>query len=219
MPYEPVAVAPPRLQLNARVPDFEAETTHGPLRLFEWHRDKWVILFSHPSDFTPICTTELLAFAAMDHELSHRNVALLGISIDSLYSHLAWVRSIKENFGVDITFPIIADVDKAVSRLYGMLDDSSSANTTVRSIFFIDPDRILRAMIHYPLDVGRSFDEILRVIDALQTVDLHGVACPANWHPGDDVFVPPPRTTAELEDRLSDASIELTDWYLGKKGL
>jgi peroxiredoxin (alkyl hydroperoxide reductase subunit C) len=207
----------PRLELNGPVPDFVANTTHGPLKLSEWSKGKWVILFSHPADFTPVCTTEFIAFAKLRKELEARNVALLGNSVDSIYSHIGWVRNIKEKFDVDIDFPIIADLDMKVAKLYGMIHEPSAQTAAVRAVFFIDPERKLRAMIYYPLNVGRNFDEILRVVDALQTTDQHGVACPANWKPGDDVIVPPPATVQAAEDRVADSSLQVTDWYFSKK--
>ena len=166
-------------------------TTHGPIQLSKWNKKKWVILFSHPADFTPVCTTEFMAFAKLEEELAKRNVALLGNSIDSIYSHIAWVRNIKDNWGVDINFPIIADLDMNVAKLYGMLHEASAATAAVRAVFFIDSERKLRAMIYYPLNVGRNFDEVLRAVDALQTAARHGVACPADWRPGDKVIIPP----------------------------
>lgn len=211
--------APPRLELGGLVPDFEAETTHGSIRLSEWNKDKWVILFSHPADFTPVCTTEFMAFAKLEDELKKRNVALLGNSIDSIYSHIAWVRNIKDNWDVDINFPIIADLDMNVAKLYGMLHEASSATAAVRAVFFIDSERKLRAMIYYPLNVGRNFDEVLRVVDALQTADQHGVACPADWRPGDKVIIPPPATVSQASERVDDKSLEVTDWYFSKKQL
>lgn len=210
---------PPRLELGGPVPDFEAVTTHGPIKLSKWNKKKWVILFSHPADFTPVCTTEFMAFANLEKELEKRNVALLGNSIDSVYSHIAWVRSIKENWGVDINFPIIADLDMNVAKLYGMLHEASAATAAVRAVFFIDAERKLRAMIYYPLNVGRNFDEVLRVVDALQTADEHNVACPADWRPGDKVIVPPPATTSQASERVADKSLEVTDWYFSKKQL
>ena len=210
---------PPRLELNGPAPDFEAITTHGPIQLSQWNPDKWVILFSHPADFTPVCTTEFMAFATLEAELTKKNVVLLGNSIDSIHSHIAWVRNIKQNFDIDINFPIIADLDMKVAKLYGMLHKASSATAAVRTVFFIDPARKLRAMISYPLNVGRNFDEIVRVIDALQTVDKHGVACPANWRPGEKVIVPPPSTTKAAAERVADKSLEVTDWYFSKKSL
>ena len=209
----------PRLQLNGPVPDFKAKTTHGEIQLSTWQKDKWVILFSHPADFTPVCTTEFVAFANLKAEMAKRNVALLGNSIDSVYSHIAWVRSIKANFDADVDFPIIADLDMNVARTFGMLHAASSATAAVRAVFVIDPQRKLRAMIYYPLNLGRNFDEILRVIDGLQTADEHGVACPADWRPGDKVIVPPPATTMAAEERVNDTSLEVTDWYFSKKQL
>lgn len=207
------------LQLNAKVPDFTAKTTHGPLTLSEWNADKWVILFSHPADFTPVCTTEFMAFARLQEEFDKRNVALLGNSIDSVHSHIAWVMSIKQNFDVDIKFPIIADLDMKVSSLYGMVHEASSETAAIRAVFVIDPQRKLRAMIYYPLNLGRNFDELLRVIDALQTSDEHNVAMPADWRPGQAVIVPSPGTVEGAKQRLKDDSIEVVDWYFSRKQL
>jgi peroxiredoxin (alkyl hydroperoxide reductase subunit C) len=215
----PVTPVMPMLELGAPVPDFEARTTHGPLKLSEWNPDKWVILFSHPADFTPVCTTEFMAFARLNEEFEKRNVALLGNSIDSVHSHIAWVRNIKDKFDVDIPFPIIADLDQNVARKYGMVHAASSDTAAVRAVFFIDPQRTLRTMIYYPLNVGRNFDEILRVVDALQTSEREGVACPADWRPGDPVIVPSPGTAAEAEARMNDDSYEVIDWYFAKKKL
>ena len=217
---DPSAPTPlPRLELNGPAPDFEANTTHGPIKLSEWAKGKWVILFSHPADFTHVCTTEFIEFAKMNDALVKRNVATIGNSIDSVYSHIAWTRNIEEKFGVKIPFPVIADLDQKVARLYGMVHSPSSNTATVRCVFFIDPKRVLRAMIYYPLNVGRNFDEILRVVDALQTVDTNAVACPANWRPGEKVIVPPPTTAQAASDRVADKNVEVTDWYFSKKQL
>ena len=213
------ATSAPSLQLNGPVPDFKAKTTHGEIQLSTWNADKWVILFSHPADFTPVCTTEFMAFAKMQEEFDKRGVALLGNSIDSVHSHIAWVRSIKQNFDIDIKFPIIADLDMKVAHAFGMVHAASSDTAAVRAVFIIDAARKLRAMIYYPLNVGRNFDEILRAVDALQTADKHGVACPADWRPGDKVIVPPPATTQAAEERMVDKSMEVTDWYFAKKKL
>ena len=212
------AIRPP-LQLNGPAPDFTAKTTHGELSLSTYAKGQWVILFSHPADFTPVCTTEFMAFARLHDELARRDVALLGNSIDSVYSHIAWVRNIKEKFDVDIKFPIIADLDMKVANVYGMVHAASSDTAAVRAVFFIDPKRVLRAMIYYPLNLGRNFDEILRVIDGLQTADKHGVACPADWRPGDKVIVPAPATTAAAEERVADKRFEVTDWYFSKRNV
>lgn len=204
-------------RLNEPAPEFEAVTTHGVIRLSDF-RGRWVILFSHPADFTPVCTTEFIAFAEIYPELQKRGVDLLGLSIDSVYSHIAWIRNIKEKMGVDIPFPIIADLNKEVATLYGMIMPGESKTETTRCVFVIDPNGILRAMIYYPLTTGRNTHEILRLIDALQTTDKYGVATPANWQPGDKVIVPPPTTLEMAEERMS-AGYECTDWYLCKKGL
>ena len=210
---------PPRIELNGPAPDFEANTTHGPIRLSTWQKDKWIILFSHPADFTPVCTTEFIEFAKSHEALAAKNVAVIGNSIDSIYSHIAWVRNIEEKFGVKIPFPVIADLDQRIARLYGMVHTPSSVTAAVRCVFFIDPKRTVRAMIYYPLNVGRNFDEILRVIDALQTADANGVACPANWRPGDEVIVPAPMTAQGAQDRVGNKDFTVTDWYFSKKKL
>ncbi|EEF25971.1 Mitochondrial peroxiredoxin PRX1, putative [Ricinus communis] len=206
-----------RLELNGPAPDFEAQTTMGPLRLSDWAKDKWVILFSHPADFTPVCTTEFIEFAKRYDEFEKKNVALLGCSVDSVYSHIAWARNIQEKFGVAVRFPVIADIDTKISRLYGMIHESSTSTATVRCVFFIDPKRIIRAMIYYPLNVGRNFDEIMRVVNALQMADENKVACPANWMPGEDVIVPAPTTMEEAEVRAANSEYEVKDWYFARK--
>lgn len=206
-----------RLELNGPAPDFDAATTKGMIRLSEWAKDKWVILFSHPADFTPVCTTEFIEFAKRYDDLEHKNVALLGCSVDSIYSHIAWSRNIQDKFGVKIRFPVIADLDQRVSRLYGMIHEPSGNTTTVRCVFFIDPKRMLRAMIYYPMNVGRNFDEITRVIDALQMADAEKVACPANWKPGEDVIVPAPMTMEGAEERMASTVYQVSDWYFSKK--
>ena len=211
---KPTATMP---RLGSPAPTFEAETTHGTVRLEDF-KGSWLILFSHPADFTPVCTTEFVAFAQIAPELKKRGVELLGLSIDSTFSHIAWVRNIEQNFGVKIPFPVIADLNKQVASLYGMIMPGESKTETSRCVFVIDPNGILRAMIYYPLTTGRNMDEILRLIDALQTTDQHGVATPANWRPGEKVIVPPPRTTEAAEERLK-AGYECKDWYFCKKAL
>ncbi|MCI0351329.1 MAG: peroxiredoxin [Acidobacteriales bacterium] len=204
-------------RLGSPAPDFEAETTQGTLRLEDF-RGSWVILFSHPADFTPVCTTEFVAFAQMAPELKKRNVELLGLSIDSVFSHIAWIRNVEEKFGVKIPFPVIADVNKEVASRYGMVMPGESKTETSRCVFVIDPNGILRAMVYYPLTTGRNIEEFLRLIDALQTTDQHGVATPANWKPGDKVIVPPPRTAEDAEERLK-SGFEVTDWYFSRKAI
>lgn len=203
--------------LGEPAPDFEADTTFGKLRLKDF-RGKWVVLFSHPADFTPVCTTEFIAFAKIHDELKKRNTELLGLSIDSVSSHIAWVRNIEEKVGVRIPFPIIADLSKDIAMKYGMIHPGQSSTATVRCVFFIDPEGILRAMLYYPLTNGRNMEEILRMIDAFQTTDKYGVATPANWRPGDEVVVPPPKTQEMAEKRMKEG-YTCIDWYLCKKKL
>lgn len=212
-------VSPAKLELpliGDKAPDFEAESTHGPVRLADY-AGRWLVLFSHPADFTPVCTTEFVAFAELADEFAARDTALLGNSVDSVHSHLAWTRAIEEKLGVRIPFPIIADLDTRVSRAYGMLHPGASGTAAVRAVFVIDPEQTVRALLYYPMNAGRMIPEILRLVDALQTSDRDGVACPANWHPGEDVVLGAPRTQAELEARLADDSVKLTDWYLATK--
>jgi len=210
-----VRAALPRL--NEPAPAFEAVTTHGPLRLADFE-GSWLILFSHPADFTPVCTTEFIAFAEIYPELQKRGCELLGLSIDSLYAHIAWVRNIEEKAGVKIPFPVIADLDRKVATAYGMVMPGESKTEASRCVFVIDPKGTLRAIIYYPLSVGRNMDEIVRLIDALQTGDENHVATPANWRPGDKVVMPAPNTT-ELADERAAEGLDCIDWYLCKKSL
>lgn len=205
-------------RIGSPAPDFEAETTFGTLRLEDF-KGSWLILFSHPADFTPVCTTEFMAFAKIAPELKKRKVELLGLSIDSTYSHIAWVRNIEEKFNVKIPFPIIADLNKEVATKFGMIMPGESKTETSRCVFVIDDKSTVRAMIYYPLTTGRNMDEILRLIDALQTTDRHGVATPANWRPGEQVIVPPPKTAEDAAARVAAKDVECTDWYFCKKGL
>ena len=199
-------------------PDFTAVTTHGPLTFSQWQDGKWVILFSHPADFTPVCTTELTEFARREQEFTALNAKLIGLSVDSVHSHLAWVQNIKGNLGIELPYPLIADLDTAVSQAYGMLHPNESATMTVRALFIIDPARKIRALVYYPLNAGRNVDEIVRILQALQTSDEHSVACPVNWKPGEKVIVPPPKSMAEVEERLA-SDHEKVDFYLMKKSI
>ena len=192
-------------------------TTHGPLKLSDY-RGRWVVMFSHPADFTPVCTTEFMAFAGIADELAAMNVQLLGLSVDSVPAHLAWVRAIKEKMGVDVPFPIIADLEMTVAKRYGMIQPAMSTTACVRAVFVIDDKGVLRAMIYYPLTTGRSMPEILRLVRALQTTDAHGVSTPANWQPGDKVVVPAPKTVEEMKKRDAEG-LECRDWYLCFKSL
>jgi len=207
-------------QINAPAPDFTATTTHGPLTLSEiTKKGKWVVLFSHPADFTPVCTTELVRFAELAPEFEKRDVQLLGLSIDSIYSHLEWVNQIEKNWGVKISYPLIADLDTKVAQAYGMIHPGASVTATVRAVFVIDPKQNVRALIYYPLTNGRSIDEVLRIVDALQTNAKHSVATPEGWKPGQDVIVPPPVTYAAAKEREQDASLKRTAWWFSKKTL
>ena len=212
---ETVQTTMPRL--NEPAPAFEAKTTHG-MKSNKDYEGKWLVLFSHPADFTPVCTTEFMAFAKAADKFAELNTQLLGLSIDSVFSHLAWEQNIKQNFGVEIPFPIIADLDMKVAHAYGMIQPGASDTSAVRATFIIDPKGILRAMVYYPMTNGRSIDEFLRLITALQTSDEHGIATPENWHKGEKVIVPPPATSAEAEAR-ADEGYEYTDWYFSQKSL
>lgn len=209
--------APAFPQLNKPAPDFESKTTHGVKKLADY-KGRWLILFSHPADFTPVCTTEFIAFARAHDEFLKRDCDLIGLSIDSNYAHIAWVRNIKEKFGVDIKFPIIEDLSMNVAHAYGMIQPGASDTSAVRATFIIDPKGVLRAMVYYPMTNGRSVDEFLRLLIALQTSDKHGVATPENWKQGEKVIVPPPATTDLAEER-KDQGYDYTDWYFSKKSL
>jgi peroxiredoxin (alkyl hydroperoxide reductase subunit C) len=204
-------------RLGEPAPDFEADTTQGKIKLSEYNKDNWVVLFSHPADFTPVCTTEFAAFADKQDEFSRRNVKLLGLSIDSIYSHIAWVRNIQENFNVKIKFPIIADLLMDVANRYGMIHTAISEVHAVRSVFIIDPKGNLRMMMTYPATVGRNIDEVIRIIDALQLVDKENVATPANWKPGENVIIPPPLTVEQAEKITPEKQEECIDWFLCKR--
>jgi len=198
-------------------PSFEAITTHGTLRLEDF-KGSWLVLFSHPADFTPVCTTEFIAFSQAYPEFQKRGVELLGLSVDSVSSHIAWARNIQEKTGVKVPFPIIADLSKEVSAKYGMIHPGESKTETIRCVFIIDPNQVIRAILYYPLTTGRNISEILRIIDALQTTDKYGVATPANWQPGEKVIVPAPTTLEGAEERLKEG-YECVDWYLCKKSV
>ncbi len=216
MSEETTQLALPRL--NEPAPDFTANTTHGPLTLSTL-KGKWVVLFSHPADFTPVCTTELTEFARRHDDFAARNTQLIGLSIDSVYSHIAWVRNMEEKFNVKVRYPMIADLDMKVATKYGMVHPGASSTATVRCVFVIDDKGIVRAMIYYPLTNGRNIDEILRLVTALQTSDANGVATPCNWQPGEKVIVPAPMTTDLADKRVADPNVEMTDWYFSKKSL
>jgi peroxiredoxin (alkyl hydroperoxide reductase subunit C) len=204
-------------RINEPAPAFEARTTEGVKKL-EDYRGKWLVLFSHPADFTPVCTTEFMAFAKHYEDFQAINTELLGLSIDSYYSHVAWIKNIKEKFGVEIPFPIIEDLSMKVATAYGMIHPGAADTQAVRSTFIIDPEGILRAMVYYPMTNGRSIPEFLRLIKALQASDANGIATPEGWQPGDKVIVPPPSDMEQANARESEG-YECTDWYFCKKSL
>lgn len=206
-------------RIGDKAPDFTANTTQGELTFSKWQEGKWVMLFSHPADFTPVCSTELTEFAKRGQEFAQRNVKLLGLSIDSVHSHLAWIQNLKQILGTQIQYPLVADLDTKVAQLYGMLHPGASATATVRAVFVIDPNRVIRALVYYPMNVGRNADELLRLIDGLQTADKFACATPVNWKPGEQVIVPPPKTEAEVAERLAHKDYERLDFYLNKKTL
>jgi len=206
--------APALPRLNAPAPPFTAKSTKGDISL-EQFKGQWVVLFSHPADFTPVCTTEFVELAKLQEEFKKRGVQLIGISIDSIYAHLAWIRNIEQHFGVKIDFPVIADLDMKVAQAYGMIHPGASDTATVRCVFVIDPDQNIRAMIYYPLTTGRNIDEIVRLVDALQLNTRAKVSTPANWRPGDKVIIPAP-VTQEDADKRAHAGFEYTDWYFCK---
>ena len=206
----------PRIGDNA--PDFEAVTTTGNLKFSDYNLGSWVILFSHPADFTPVCTTELTGFAKEKEFFAAHNTKLIGLSIDSIHAHIAWVNAVREKTGVLFEFPIIADIDMRIAKLYGMLQPGESETAAVRAVFIIDPEGKVRLVMYYPLNVGRNMEEIKRTLLALQTSDKNKVAMPLNWQPGEKVIVPAPKTLKALDERLH-SDLEMVDWYLAKKSL
>jgi len=209
----------PMPRIGDDAPDFIAKTTKGDIQMADFAKDKWIVMFSHPADFTPVCTTEMSGFATRKDEFAALNTELLGLSIDSIHSHLGWVNNVREKTGVYFDFPIIADIDMKVSKRYGMLQPNESETAAVRAVFFIDPKKKIRLIMYYPLNVGRNMDEILRALLALQTSDEHSVAMPLDWKKGDKVIIPPPKNLAEMEARINDTSCEKVDFYLAKKAL
>jgi peroxiredoxin 2/4 len=206
-------------RIGDKAPDFTAVTTEGPITFSDWKKDKWAILFSHPADFTPVCSTELAEFAKRNKEFEQRNTKLIGLSIDSVHSHLAWRENLKKVLDVEINYPLIADLDTKVAQAYGLLHPNESTTATVRAVFVIDPKNTVRALIYYPLNVGRNIDEVVRLLDALQTTDKHSVAAPVNWKVGDKVIVPPPKSVADVAERATHKEYERVDFYLNKKSL
>ena len=208
--------------IGEKAPSFTAETTQGPVSLPDDYKGKWVVFFSHPADFTPVCTTEFMTFASMQEDFRKLNAELLGLSIDSTYSHIAWLRTIKEKIeykgmkDVEVNFPVISDLTMEVSKKFGMLQPSASTTQAVRAVFIIDPEATVRAILYYPLANGRNMDEIKRLLIAMQHSDKHEIATPANWQIGEDVIVPPPGSCGAAQERVESAGDDLNclDWFL-----
>jgi peroxiredoxin (alkyl hydroperoxide reductase subunit C) len=208
--------------IGEKAPSFTAETTQGKIKFPEDYKGKWVVFFSHPADFTPVCTTEFMTFASMQEDFRKLNCELLGLSIDSTFSHIAWLRTIKEKIayknmkGVEVTFPVISDLTMEVSKRFGMLQPSASNTQAVRAVFIIDPEAKVRAILYYPLSNGRNMQEIKRLLIAMQHSDEHKIATPANWQIGDDVIIPPPGSCGTAKDRVDKAGkdYECLDWFL-----
>jgi peroxiredoxin (alkyl hydroperoxide reductase subunit C) len=211
--------------IGEKAPSFKAETTQGPIHFPDDYKGKWVVFFSHPADFTPVCTTEFMTFASMQPEFDKLNCKLLGLSIDSTYSHIAWLRTIKEKIeyrgmkGVEVTFPVISDLTMEVSKAFGMLQPNASTTQAVRAVFLIDPEGTVRAILYYPLSNGRNMDEVKRLLVAMQLSDRAKVATPANWNPGDDVIVPPPGSCGTAKERVESpgSDTKVLDWFMTLK--
>ena len=219
----PVAPAMPRIGDPA--PAFTAVTTQGEISFPADYEGSWVILFSHPADFTPVCTTEFMTFASMQDEFAELNTKLVGLSVDGLYSHIAWLRTIKEKIefngmkDVEVTFPLIEDITMNVATLYGMIMPGEDTTKAVRAVFVIDPKGVIRTIIYYPLSLGRNFDELKRVIIALQAADALSVATPADWRPGKPVIVPPAGSCGTAKDRVEgkEEGVTCVDWFFCTK--
>lgn len=206
-------------------PEFKAVTTQGDINFPADYKGSWVILFSHPADFTPVCTSEFMTFASLESKFNEANCKLVGLSIDGLYSHIAWLRTIKEKIdykgmkNIEVNFPLIEDISMNVANKYGMVQPNEDSTKAVRAVFFIDPKGIVRALIYYPLSLGRNFDELYRVIIALQAADEFGIATPADWRPGDDVIVGPAGSCGAAKGRMEDSELNCQDWFFCTKKL
>lgn len=207
-------------RIGDKAPEFKAVTTQGEINFPRDYEGKWVILFSHPADFTPVCTSEFMTFAKMEQEFDMLNCKLVGLSVDGLYSHIAWLRTIKEKIefngmkDIEVKFPLIEDITMSVAKKYGMIQPGESSTKAVRAVFFIDPKGVIRAIIYYPLSTGRNFSEIKRALIAMQTADKYDVATPANWQPGDDVIVPTAGSCGVAKERMENKKdMKCYDWF------
>jgi peroxiredoxin (alkyl hydroperoxide reductase subunit C) len=214
-------------RIGDKAPEFKAVTTQGEISFPSDYRGNWVILFSHPADFTPVCTSEFMTFATLEKQFNEANCKLVGLSVDGLYSHIAWLRTIKEKIeykgmkDVEVTFPLIEDITMEVAKKYGMMMPGESSTKAVRAVFVIDPQGVIRTIIYYPLSLGRNFDELYRVVIALQTADEFKVATPADWRPGDDVIISPAGSCGTAKDRMDgkEEGLECKDWFFCTKKL
>ncbi len=219
------ATVPVMPRIGDPAPEFVASTTQGEISFPGDYAGKWVILFSHPADFTPVCTTEFMTFASMQEEFRAYNTELVGLSVDGLYSHIAWLRTIKDRItfrdmkDVEVTFPLIDDITMEVAKKYGMIMPGEDTTKAVRAVFVVDPQGIIRTIIYYPLSLGRNFDELLRVIKALQTADHFEIATPADWRPGEPVIVPPAGSCGTAKERMDGdvEGVECVDWFFCTK--
>jgi len=218
----------PMPRIGDTAPAFEAVSTQGPVKFPSDYKGKWVILFSHPADFTPVCTSEFMTFASMQNEFKKLETELIGLSVDGLYSHIAWLRTIKEKIefrgwkNVEVKFPLLEDITMEIAKKYGMIQPGESSTKAVRAVFFIDPAAKIRAIIYYPLSLGRNFEELKRVIIGLQTADKFAIALPADWKPGEDVIVPPAGSCGVAEDRMTgkeNGGTYCKDWFFCMKPL
>jgi peroxiredoxin (alkyl hydroperoxide reductase subunit C) len=213
-------------RIGDKAPQFTATTTQGEINFPSDYKGKWSILFSHPADFTPVCTSEFMTFAYLEEKFEKANCSLVGLSIDGLYSHIAWLRTIKDKIkfngmeNVEVKFPLIEDISMNVAKKYGMVQPGESKTQAVRAVFFVDPNETVRAIIYYPLSLGRNFDELYRALIAMQTSDQFNVATPADWNPGDDVIVSPAGSCGVAEERMSNTDeLECMDWFFCTKKL
>lgn len=214
----------PMPRIGEKAPEFKAITTQGEINFPSQYKGKWVILFSHPADFTPVCTSEFMTFASLSKEFKDLNCELVGLSVDGLYSHIAWLRTIKEKIeykgmkDVEVKFPLIEDITMEVANKYGMIQPGESNTKAVRAVFVIDPKGIIRTILYYPLSTGRNFDELLRILVALQTADAFSVATPADWRPGDEVIVPTAGSCGVAKERMDNKKdMKCYDWFFCTK--
>jgi peroxiredoxin (alkyl hydroperoxide reductase subunit C) len=213
-------------RIGDKAPEFKAVTTQGPINFPSDYSGSWVILFSHPADFTPVCTSEFMTFASMENRFEEAGCKLVGLSVDGLYSHIAWLRTIKEKIeykgmkNVEVNFPLIEDITMEVAKKYGMMQPGESSTKAVRAVFFIDPKGIIRAVIYYPLSMGRNFQELYRALIAMKTADAFSIATPADWQPGDDVIVPPAGSCGVAKERMENKEeMKCYDWFFCTKKL